>query len=93
MGEIVDWASEILGEEEPEALIEAALDSDRRWADLVRSSKAKDSTRGAVIIDDYGERHLEGDNDPVVAAAGQDHQRNRASKEAFLARLQEKVVS
>ena len=91
--DIVDWASEILGEEDPEALIEAALDSDRQWADLVRSSKARDSARGAFIIDDYGERHLEGDNDPVIAAVGEDHQRHLASKEASLARLQEKVGS
>jgi hypothetical protein len=63
----VDAAARILGNTEPESLLLAALSIEGDWSRRVAASKARDDDRGARTIDDYAERHVAADDDPLIA--------------------------
>jgi hypothetical protein len=69
------------------SLLEELLDMQERFERAVESSKQKDDSRGARVIDDYADAHVPASNDPHVLRA----RRETASLEADVTRLIERL--
>lgn len=72
--EAIRWGATILGSSDPAELAARILLVEREWLDLVIRSKGRDDRRGAAILDDYAQRHLGGERDPLIRAATRDFQ-------------------
>jgi hypothetical protein len=77
----LSWATRRVGPKNESEAIDEAIGAVREWTEAVASSKKRDEARGRAILDDYAERHLDVDRDPVAAAA-------RAELESFQSRRQ-----
>lgn len=85
-------AGDAFGTHEPRKLIEAALEVEAEWHKLIRASKEKDARRGREILEDYEQRHLSGDDDPLIAAVQRDLDRMRRQIPELLSRLSQPVT-
>ncbi|MHC4252353.1 MAG: DUF4954 family protein [Planctomycetota bacterium] len=81
----------VLVEERPGAhvrtLLEELLDMQERFADAVESSKRKDDSRGARVIEDYADAHVPASEDPHVRRVRE----ATASLEADVTHLLERI--
>ncbi len=84
----LNWCVGILGESAPRLLLDLAMKIHAEWVKLVIESKAVDDRRGIAILDDYEERHLTVERDPLVAEIQAEHRRHRDAMKKYLSVLQ-----
>jgi hypothetical protein len=72
------FAARMLGSSEPASLIKASLRIEGDWLERVIDSKSRDDRRGRQVLDDYAERHVESDSDPLIIAIRENLEQRRS---------------
>lgn len=84
LSEALKFAGRMFGSSEPESLLKASLRIEEAWLESVVQSKSRDDARGRKTLDDYAERHVDADSDPLIGEG-------RGDVEARRSRLTEMV--